>query len=99
MSVLIRIYSKLGKEHIYTFAGYSALNDTLTVYSNVDCDINLQNLKGCVESNQPCCIYITDSGNDMYTTTECNIEGAKLDKGSNEIVYELAKTSFTSHRG
>jgi len=98
MSCLIRIYSKFGKEHVYTFNEYSVLNSTLTIYSaNLDC-VDIRNVKGCVESNQPCCIHITDSNNDMYTTTECHIEGATLDKESDEIVYELAKTSFTNHK-
>jgi len=99
MSVLIRIYSKFGKENIYTFSGYNALNDTLTVYSNLDCDIALRNLKGCVKSNEPCKIHITDRSNDLYTTTECIIEGATLNDESDEIVYELATTKFTSHKG
>jgi len=99
MSVSIRIYTQFGKEHVYTFEGYRALNSTLSIYSNLGVqDVCIKNFQLLVESEEPCKIHITDRSNDAYTTTECFIEGATLDKDSNEIVYELATTKFTNHR-
>lgn len=97
MSVSIRIYTQFGKEHIYTFEGYSTLNDTLTIYSNLGIqDVSILNFQRLIESEAPCKIHITDHSNDLYTTTECFIEGARLDK--REIKYDNAETRFTNHR-
>ena len=96
MSALIRIYSNLGKENVYSFTGYNTLNNQLTVYSNIGIqDVSILNLRRTVESNEPCTIVITDSSNDIYTTTTCTINGARLDKESNAIVFESSDTSFT----
>jgi len=106
MSVSIRIYTQFGKEHIYTFEGYSTLNNTLIVYSNLGIqDVSIRNLELLVESNEPCKIHITDrrtetgdigSNTQPYTTTECFIEGARLEK--REIKYDNEETRFTNHR-
>ena len=84
--MFIRIYSKLGKEHIYSFEGYSILNNELTVYSNNgrEC-ISIRNLQICLEDNEPCCIYIRQD------QEECTINGARYDKESNKILFEEHK--------
>ena len=99
MSVSIRIYTQFGKEHVYTFEGYSALNNTLSIYSNLGVqDVCIRNFQLLIEQEEPCKIHITDRSNDLYTTTECFIEGATLDKDSKQIVYETAELKFTNHR-
>ena len=97
MSVLIRIYTQFGKEHVYTFEGYSTLNNTLSIYSNLGVqDVAICNFQRLIESQEPCKIHITDRSNDLYTTTECFIEGARLDK--RDIKYDSVETRFTNHR-
>lgn len=97
MSVSIRIYTKFGKEHVYTFEGYNTLNNTLTIYSNLGCqDVSLRNFQLLVESNEPCKIHLTDHSNDVYITTECFIEGAVLD--NREIKFDTSELKFTNHR-
>lgn len=102
MTVSIRIYSKLGKEHVYTFEGYNTLNNTLTVNSILGCeDVSIANLQLCIKSNEPCDIQITDRSNDLFTITKCFIHGARLDKkenGRNYIAFDTVELKFTNHR-
>ncbi len=91
--MFIRIYSKLGKEHIYTFEGYSTLNNELTVYSNngIEC-ITIRNLQIMVEENEPCCIYI------RHGNEQCTIDGATYDKESRSILFDSQKIQLIGKR-
>ena len=81
--MFIRIYSKLGKEHIYTFEGYSLLNSQLTIYSNLGIqDVNIRNLQICIEDNEPCRMYIRNDNE------ECTLDGVTFDRESNTILFE-----------
>lgn len=99
MTVSIRIYTQFGKEHVYTFEGYSTLNKTLTIYSNLGLeDVSIRNLQLCVERNEPCKMHLTDRSNDIHTTTECFLEGARLNDKGNKIVFDTLENRFTNHR-
>lgn len=84
--MFIRIYSKLGKEHIYSFDGYSAHSNQLTVYSNngIEC-VTIRNLEIVIEANEPCRVYIRDG------KEECTLDGARFDKESREILFDSQK--------
>jgi hypothetical protein len=97
MSALIRIYTKFGKEHVYTFEGYSTLNNVFTIYSSLGVqDVSILNFKNLVREEEPCRIHVTDRSNDLYTTTEVFVEGARLI--GNDIIFDIAELRFTNHR-
>ena len=84
--MFIRIYSKLGKEHIYTFEGYSLLNNKLTIYSNRGIeDFCIRNVQICIEDNEPCRMYIRQD------QEECTLDGVTFDKESREILFTEQK--------
>lgn len=91
--MFIRVYSKLGKEHIYTFKGYSTLNNELTIYSHLGIeDVSIRNLQIAIEAAQPCSVYIRD-GNE-----ECTLDGARYDEESRKILFDKHKVQLIGIR-